>query len=133
MHTRKRDKEGYTSPLLRLTGFFQGGYYVLTGVWSLVSIASFQAVTGAKTDIWLVKTVGLLVTVSGMVFLFSAVRRSFPVETVLLGVGTALSLACIEIIYGSGGRISSVYLLDALLELVIVGLWIMGIRRQGKK
>jgi hypothetical protein len=39
----------------------QGGYYVLTGLWSLVSPRTFQAVTGKKEDYWLVKTVGVLV------------------------------------------------------------------------
>ncbi|MCL7488534.1 MAG: hypothetical protein M8357_10225 [Desulfobulbaceae bacterium] len=119
-----------SSPLLRRVGFFQGGYYALTGLWALVHISSFQAVTGPKTDIWLVKTVGLLLTVSGLVFLYSAARRSFPMETVILGIGTALALALIEIIYGSLGHISPVYLLDAVLEVSVAGIWITGVRRQ---
>jgi hypothetical protein len=97
---QEKNKNNYASPLLRRTGFFHGGYYLLTGLWSLVSISSFQAVTGSKTDIWLVKTIGLLLTVSGLVFLYSAARRSFPVETVILAIGTALALAFIEITYG---------------------------------
>jgi hypothetical protein len=39
----------------------QGVYYLLTGVWPLPSIGSFQRVTGPKTDLWLVRTVGVLV------------------------------------------------------------------------
>jgi hypothetical protein len=41
----------------RLIGF-QAGYYCLTGVWPLLHMASFEAVTGPKVDDWLVKMVG---------------------------------------------------------------------------
>lgn len=113
------------SSTLRWTSFSQGAYYILTGLWSLVSISTFQMVTGPKTDIWLVKTVGLLLIVSGLVFLFSAVRRRFLGETILLAVGNAGALALIEVIYVSVGRISLVYLIDAVLEVLIAGIWIM--------
>ena len=43
----------------------QGVYFLLTGVWPLLSIRTFEAVTGPKVDRWLVKTVGLLVAVIG--------------------------------------------------------------------
>ena len=45
-------------------GLAQAIYYIATGVWSLVGIRSFQAVTGPKIDTWLVKTVGVLVTMT---------------------------------------------------------------------
>lgn len=38
----------------------QGPYYFATGVWPLVSMRTFEAVPGPKTDRWLVKTVGVL-------------------------------------------------------------------------
>ena len=44
----------------------QGLFYFLTGVWALVSIDTFQKVTGPKTDLWLVKTVGVLFRVIGI-------------------------------------------------------------------
>ena len=34
----------------------QGAYYALTALWALVHVRSFQAITGPKTDLWLVKT-----------------------------------------------------------------------------
>ena len=40
-------------------------YYLITGVWPLLSIGTFEKVTGPKTDRWLVKTVGILVGVGG--------------------------------------------------------------------
>src|SRR4051812_31621926 len=39
---------------------FQGIYYLLTGVWPLVGMATFEFVSGTKTDKWLVNTVGVL-------------------------------------------------------------------------
>ena len=35
--------------------------YLATGLWPLFNIESFQQVTGPKTDLWLVRTVGVLV------------------------------------------------------------------------
>lgn len=124
---------GYLSPLLRLTALVQGGYYILSGLWSLVSITTFQMVTGPKTDLWLVKTVGLLVLVSGLVFIYSASRRFFPFETVLLAIGNALALAVIELIYVSAGRIAPIYLADAAVELVLVVIWLSEAWRQHRR
>jgi hypothetical protein len=105
----------------RLLLLLQGGYYLLTGVWPLVSIGSFQAVTGRKTDLWLVKTVGVLVGVIGVVLLASGLRRgrSEP-EVVALACGSAAGLAAIDTIYAARRTISPIYLLDALAEMVLI-------------
>jgi hypothetical protein len=105
----------FHSPFLLL----QGVYYLLTGIWSFVGIRSFQLVTGPKTDLWLVKTVGVLVTVIGGVLIFAARRPRLVPEIPLLGIGSALGLTAIDVIYVARGRISPVYLLDALLELFL--------------
>ena len=47
-------------PVLALA-VLQGAYFGLTAAWALVHIDSFMRVTGAKTDVWLVKTVAALV------------------------------------------------------------------------
>ncbi|SHL25073.1 hypothetical protein SAMN05444407_10372 [Chryseobacterium contaminans] len=39
---------------------FQLLYYFATSLWPLVHIKSFLIITGDKTDIWLVKTVSIL-------------------------------------------------------------------------
>ncbi len=53
----------------------QGLYYALTGLWPLISISTFQAVTGPKAEHWLVRTVGVLVTVIGGVLALAGRRR----------------------------------------------------------
>jgi hypothetical protein len=126
-------KSGTGTDIMCWTALVQGAYYVLTGVWSLLHIDSFMAVTGPKTDIWLVKTVGVLVLVIGAVYLLAGRRRRFTPEVVLLGVGAALALGLVEVVYVSAGRISSIYLLDALAEAVFIAGWVFGLGRAGVK
>jgi hypothetical protein len=106
----------------------QGVFYLATGLWPLLDIFSFQVVTGPKTDLWLVRTVGVLVTVIGAVLLASARNRSVRGEIVLLAVGSALGLAAIDLIYALSGRISAVYLADAVVEVALALLWTLAWR-----
>ena len=67
----------------------QGAYNAATGVWALADIDSFQAVTGPKVNEWLVKTVGVLVTViGGTLGGLAGWRRATP-EAGLLALGGA--------------------------------------------
>ncbi|MFW6235289.1 MAG: hypothetical protein ACOC24_00750 [Desulfovibrionales bacterium] len=108
---------------VRITAFVQGGYYLLTGIWALVNITTFQMVTGPKTDLWLVRTVGVLVLIIGIVLGSAGVRRRFPLEVFLLALGSCLGLAAIDIIYTLSGTISPIYMLDALAELALAASW----------
>jgi hypothetical protein len=42
-------------------------FYLVSGLWPLVHLQSFLTVTGPKTDLWLVKTLGVLISVIGAV------------------------------------------------------------------
>jgi len=101
----------------------QGAYFALTGLWALVSIRTFQMVTGPKADLWLVKTVGALVGVIGVALGLAASRRRVGPETILLGVGSAASLGAVDMIYVARKRIAPIYLLDALAELLLIAAW----------
>ncbi len=101
----------------------QGLYYALTGIWPVLNIRTFQMVTGPKTDLWLVKTVGVLVAVIGTVLALAGRRQRVTPEIRLLAMGSALGLTGIELFYVLQRRILPVYLLDALLELVFVFTW----------
>ena len=114
--------------LLKLA-LLQGVFYLATGVWPLLDIVSFQIVTGPKTDLWLVRTVGVLVAVIGVVLLAAARRRRVTEEIVLLAAGSALGLAAIDLVYALSGRISAVYLADAVAELGLAALWLLAWRR----
>ena len=121
------------STLVRYLSLAQGAYYVITGVWPLVSIRTFQKVTGPKTDLWLVKTVGVVVGVIGGVLAVAGLRRQTAPEIPLLAVGSAAGLAGIDIVYVAKKRISSIYLLDAAAELLLIAGWtfvsILGTRK----
>jgi hypothetical protein len=106
-------------------GVIQGLFYLATGIWPLLDIVSFQLVTGPKTDLWLVRTVGVLVAVIGAVLLLAAKRRRVTHEIVLLAVGSALGLAAIDVVYALSGRISAVYLADAVVEVGLALLWLV--------
>jgi hypothetical protein len=108
------------APVLLVQGF----YYLVTGVWPLVSIETFMMVTGPKTDLWLVRTVGVLIAVIAASLLASACRRVTTPETVVLAVGAALALTAVDVIYVSLGTIDKVYLLDAAAELALVAWWL---------
>lgn len=105
--------------------YLQVAYYIVTGIWPLVSIDTFQKITGPKTDIWLVKTVGVLVIVIGFTLLFSLISgdAGSMATAMILGVGSAGVLAGIDIVYVLNRRIRPVYLIDAILEIGFVFLW----------
>jgi hypothetical protein len=105
----------------------QGLYYVMTGLWPLVSIGTFQRVTGPKTDLWLVKTVGVLIAVIGWAIMLAGVRAEVAPSVILLAVGSATALAGVDVIYGSKGGMARIYLLDALVELVLIVWWLLEI------
>jgi hypothetical protein len=116
--------------ILLKVALIQGVFYLATGLWPLVDIQSFQLVTGPKTDLWLVKTVGLLVSVVGAALISASRQRRITPEVALLAVGSALSLATIDVVYALSGRISAVYLGDAVVEIGLALLWVIAWSRR---
>ena len=101
----------------------EGWFYAVSGLWPVINIRSFGWVTGPKVDRWLVKTVGLLLTAIGGVQIAAARRSEIPQELAILGVGAPLALLLIDLTYVAKGRISKVYLLDAMAQVGLIGLW----------
>jgi hypothetical protein len=110
----------------------QGVFYVGTGVWPIVHLRSFEAVTGPKLEGWLVKTVGAIITVVGGTLLSAGLRRRISPEVMLLAAGSAASLAAVDVVY-SPQRISPVYLLDAVAEGVLIAGWCFAAARIWKR
>ncbi|MFL5754429.1 MAG: hypothetical protein ACJ76F_13540 [Bacteroidia bacterium] len=103
----------------------QGAYTLLTGLWALLDISSFMAVTGPKTDLWLVKTVSVLFLCIGLSFLAAHLKPgNSPVGT-LLSVSTALAVSGIDLYYSLRGIIAAVYIVDSAVQLVFLIWWIM--------
>jgi hypothetical protein len=99
----------------------QGIYYLLTALWPLFHIRSFEKVTGPKTDHWLVYTVSVMIFCSSLVFL-SAGLGPFMIgkEILILAFSNALVLAAVDIIFSLKNIIRKVYLLDAAAEISLV-------------
>jgi hypothetical protein len=74
-----------------------------------------------------VRTVGALVLVIGISLIAAGCRSTFSVETAILGIGTALSLAAVDIIYVARRVIAPIYLLDAAVEIALILLWIVAL------
>jgi hypothetical protein len=106
----------------------QGGYFLATGLWPLVHMRSFEAVTGPKYERWLVKTFGSMIAVIGGVLLDGARRRSIDRSLAMVAIGSAAALAGVDVVYTAKRRISPVYLVDAAVELALLGVWVAGLR-----
>jgi len=104
---------------------FQGSLNVITGLWPIVHMRSFEAVSGYKTDKWLVRTVaGLLITIGSEQLRAATGSEERKAAARRLGIGTAATLAAIDLTYAVKGEISKIYLLDAALELLIIRSWL---------
>src|SRR5690554_6742358 len=103
----------------------QGAYYFLTGIWPILHLSSFEAVTGPKTDIWLLEMVGLLTVAIGITLFFKSKKNP-----ALLAISSALSYTAIDCIYVFREVISPIYLMDAGVQIVIlIALFISGKRK----
>jgi hypothetical protein len=91
----------------------------------VLSIDSFQAVTGGKRDLWLVKTTGLLIAAIGSVLMLAGYRGEISPEVRVLAVTSSLSLAGIDLVYVSKRVIGPIYLGDAAGELTLAAAWLL--------
>ena len=97
----------------------QGVFYLLTGLWPFVHLRSFLKVTGPKRELWLLYTASVLICAVGAALLRGGGGRGAGT----LGAGAAAGLGAIDVIYVARRRIKPTYLLDAVMEGLIVGAW----------
>lgn len=98
-------------------------FNIAGGLWPLVHLPSFEAVSGPKVDRWLVRTVAGLLVANGLAQWSAGDNPSALAVSRRVGLGTAVVLAAIDVRYASTGRISRVYLLDAVVELGWAAVW----------
>jgi hypothetical protein len=110
--------------LYRVLLWVQGVYTLLTALWGLIDIDSFMAVTGPKTDIWLVKTVSVILVAIGVALLSFLWVQSDPLPAILLGLLTSAGLAAIDFYYSGREVISWVYALDGIAEALFTLVWL---------
>src|SRR3982750_4382908 len=102
----------------------QAGYYLATGIWALIHRRSFEAVSGPKTDYWLVRMVGALTAAIAAALASGTTAREVSPETRVLALPTATSFATIDGYYGWRGRISKVYLADLAVQASLTSLFL---------
>lgn len=112
--------------LARLHGTFN----LVNGLWPILHMSSFETVFGPKTDKWLVRTVSGLLVANGLAQLRAAGTVDGFESARRIGLGTASTLALIDLAYAPRGRISRMYLLDAAVEIVWITRWLR--RHPGK-
>src|SRR5687768_12469889 len=98
-------------------------YIFVTALWPLLHIQSFMQVTGPKTDIWLVKTIGALLIPVALCMISYLNSNTDKRPVYILGAGTAIVFICVDVYYSGSGVISDIYLADALLEFVFLAGW----------
>jgi len=110
-------------PLDRVVAAGQGAYFLVTGLWPLVSLRSFYAVTGPKRDGWLVQTVGSMIACIGSALLLGARRRTVAPELRWLAMSSAAALMAVDVVFVRQRRIPRIYLADAAAELGLLAAW----------
>jgi hypothetical protein len=113
-------------PLIRLVTWGQGIYYLITGIWPMLHMESFLAVTGPKTDLWLVRMVALLAISIGATIL---IQRRGPY---ILHFSTALSFIAIDCYYSLNDTIRDIYLADAFAQVLVIVLLGIGMKKGAK-
>lgn len=108
----------------------QGVFYLATGLWPLVSEASFKKVTGPKVDFWLVKTAGVLIALIGWTLAWAGLRGRVEPHLAFLAAGSAAGLGGVDLNYVAKRRISPVYLLDAAAEGGLLLAWLLVLLRK---
>ena len=127
-----RRLESTSSRLAVGLAWAQGIYFLVTGVWPIVSVKTFEMVTGKKTDHlvtgregdhWMLNTISALFIAIAIVLLAAAWRRRITIDAALLAIASALALTVIDVVYVARGTIRPIYLLDAAIEVVLIAIW----------
>jgi hypothetical protein len=111
--------------LLYVLGFIHASYFIAIGLWPVMNINSFMFFTGPKTDIWMAKSLGLLMSIIGLMLILAIVRNKLIMELIMLIIFSGLALGAVEFYYGWNDMISEIYLLDAAAEFFFTLCWIL--------
>ncbi|MGV9013135.1 MAG: hypothetical protein ACOH13_11120 [Flavobacteriales bacterium] len=98
-------------------------YLLIGGAWPLLSLRTFEEVTGPKSDHFLVRTVALiLVLVASILF----TQRKPPVErsAVFTAMGISCILGSVALFSAAGGWVWKVYFIDGGMHLLFASAWV---------
>jgi hypothetical protein len=98
-------------------------YTFITAVWPLIDIESFMLVTGYKTDIWLVKTVGAILVSIALCMAMHLFIRTDHLPVLILCAVSSIAFISIDFHYALNDTISDIYLADGALQILFLAGW----------
>ncbi|MFE0331766.1 hypothetical protein ACWEWI_27775 [Streptomyces sp. NPDC003753] len=101
----------------------QGLFDLVGGGWPLLHLRSFEWVFGPKTEHWLQRTTAGLLATSGWALLRTPAVPGGAAQARRTGVGTAVTLLAVDLVYVPRGRIRPTYLLDAAMQAGWLAAW----------
>jgi hypothetical protein len=104
-------------------------YFVPTSLVALLSRPLFEAVSGRKTDYWLVRTVASLLTVIGVAVGWAGAKDRVTPEIAAVAIGSSAALTAVDVVYVGKRRISPVYLLDGVGNVLLITGWAAALAR----
>jgi hypothetical protein len=90
---------------------------------------TFEAISGRKREHWLARTVGVLVTSIGAGLRAAAKTSRVDHPVAIVGAGSALGPALIELHYSGRRVVSPVYAAEAVIEQRFAAAWWPTLRR----
>jgi hypothetical protein len=93
-------------------------------VWPIIDIESFMLVTGYKTDVWLVKTVGAILISISLCMATHLFIRTDHVPVVVLCIASSIAFISIDFYYTLNDTISDIYIADGALQIFFLIAWI---------
>lgn len=108
----------------RHISLFQAAHYILTGLWAVLHLRSFEALTGKKQDRWLVRSTGLMIATVGSYFLMAGVQGPSP-RTRWFGMLFPAALATADVCWAWRSTRAKAYLADALVAGIVIGAWFL--------
>ncbi|MDQ0905984.1 hypothetical protein QFZ22_001969 [Streptomyces canus] len=93
----------------------------------LVHLRSFEWIFGPKTDVWLQRTIGGLLVSAGLAQLAAAPGPQGSAQARRIGLGTALTLLAVDLVYVPKGRIRPTYLVDAAMQTGWISTWLRSV------
>ncbi|MEV5170611.1 hypothetical protein AB0L10_05830 [Streptomyces flaveolus] len=111
----------------------QGLFNLVGGGWPLLHLRSFERVFGPKTDVWLQRTTAGLLATTGWSLLRTGPAPESLGQARRAGIGSAVTLLAVDLVYVPLGRIRPTYLLDAAMQAGWLAAWCRyGMPRCGK-
>jgi len=113
-----------TSSLMAVVGLAQGLYYFVTGLWPLLSFATYQSMTGIAATGGMAQMFGVSLVIMAIVIAMASIRQAVSLEILVLAVGSGAVIALAEFVLVAQRILPKVYLIDMVARIVLIGLWV---------